>query len=54
MPISSTFNLKMLELTEVYFKTSEQYKSAKNARISRDNEDIRKVLSYVKQNITIY
>ena len=54
MPISSTFNLKMLELTEVYFKTSEQYKSTKNARISRDNEDIRKVLSYVKQNITIY
>ena len=49
MPISSTFNLKMQELTDVYFETSEQHKSASNARILRDNEDIGKVLSYLKQ-----
>ena len=48
-PISSTFNSKRQELTNVYFETSEQHKSAANARILRDNEDIGKVLSYLKQ-----
>ena len=33
IPISSSFNLKMQELTDVYFETSEQHKSATNAKI---------------------
>ena len=49
MPISSTFNLKMQELTDFYSETSEQHKSATNARILQDNEDIGKLLSYLKQ-----
>ena len=43
------FNLKMQELNDIYFKASEQHKSAANARILRDNEDTGKVLSYLKQ-----
>ena len=46
MPISSTCNLKMHELTDVYFETSEQHQSATNARILWDKENIGKVLSY--------
>ena len=39
----------MQELTEVYFETSEQHRSATNAIFVRDNEDITKVLSFLKQ-----
>ena len=42
MPISSTFNLKMKELIEVYFEISGQHKSATNKRL-------RKSLSHLKQ-----
>ena len=44
----------MQELTDVFFETNEQHKSARNARILRDNKSIRKVLSYLKQNITTW
>ena len=35
--------------TDVYFETSEQRKSATNASILQDNEDIGKILLYLKQ-----
>ena len=35
--------------TDVYFETSEQHKSATNASILQDNEDIGKILLYLKQ-----
>ena len=53
MLISSTFNLKLQELIDVYFETTEQHQSATNARILYDNEDFRNVLSYLKQ-ISLY
>lgn len=49
MPICSAYNLKMQELTEVLYETSEQHKSTKNSRINRDREDANKILGCLQQ-----
>ena len=49
MPVTSAYNLKMQELTNTLFETSEQHKGSSSTRVARDQDDTKKVLSFLRQ-----
>ena len=49
MPVTSAYNLKMQELTNTHFETSEQHKGSYSTRVARDQDDTKKLLSFLRQ-----
>ena len=47
IPICSSYNLAMQELTKVIYRSSEQHKSLSTSRIVKDKEDVQKILDHM-------
>ena len=49
MPVTSAHNLKMQEFTNNHFETSKQNKGSSSTKVARDQDNTKKVLSFLSQ-----